>query len=100
VADHLKRLKWGFGKKEMKLAVHVRDGIVSRDEAMAQIEATTQEEPPAMEHWLNSLGLQRQDIDRARRASYDGFKTYDLRMLKVLRKYTKLVSFPLEDELN
>jgi N-acetyl sugar amidotransferase len=98
VADYIKRMKWGFGKKEMKLAIYVRDGLMSRSEALDQLK-NKDEEPAEMGYWLDSLGLTREDLKQVKNVSYDGFKSYNFRLLKILRKHTKLVSFPLDEEL-
>lgn len=98
VANYIKKIKWGFGKREMKLAVYVRDGIISRDEALQQI-AERDGEPPELDYWLEKLDLRRDDLEKVKHLSYDGFKTYDFRMLKLLKKYTRLVSHPYTEEL-
>lgn len=99
VADYLKRMKWGFGKKELKMAVYIRDGLMSRDEALAQL-PTKIEEPEILDYWLKQLNVTREDVARARDLSFKNFKSYNLRLLKILSKYTKLVSFPLEEDEN
>ena len=98
VADYIKRIKWGFGKKEMKLAVYIRDGILSREEALYQLE-NKDEEPPEMDYWLKSLNLTRDDLKKVKDLSYEGFKSYNFKLLKFLRKHTNLVSFPYDEEL-
>ena len=98
VANYIKGIKWGFGKREMKLAVYIRDGIISREEALRQL-SQKHGEPPELDYWLEKLDLRRDDLEKVKHLSYDGFKTYDFRMLKLLRKYTRLVSHPYTDEL-
>lgn len=97
VADYLKRMKWGFGKKELKMAVYVRDGLMSRDDALAQL-PTKIEEPAIMDYWLKQLNVSREDVANAKNLSFSGFKSYNQGLLKFLSKHTKLVSFPLEDD--
>ena len=96
--DYIKRMKWGFGKKEMKLAIYIRDGLMTRDEALEQLKDANKE-PKEMDFWLESLNLTRDDLRGVKDLSYDGYKSYNFRLLKFLRKYTKLVSFPYDEEL-
>lgn len=98
VADYIKRLKWGFGKKEMKLAVYIRDGITIRDEALEKLKSALKE-PAELDYWLKSLNLTRNDVAKAKYLSYSGFKSYNFKFLKFLRKHTKLVSFPYDDKI-
>ena len=52
-----------------------------------------------MDYWLESLNLTRDDLKKVKYLSYEGFKSYNFKLLKVLRKYTNLVSFPYDEEL-
>jgi N-acetyl sugar amidotransferase len=98
VATYNKKLKWGFGKREIKLAIYIRDGIISREEALAQI-SEKDGEPPELEYWLKKLDLSREDLAKVKHLSYDGFKTYNFKILKILGKYTNLVSHPYAEEI-
>ena len=91
-------MKWGFGKREMKLAVYIRDGIISREEALSQL-SEKDGEPPELDYWLKKLSLSRPDLGKVKHLSYDGFKRYNFAFLKLLRKYTNLVSHPYTDEI-
>ena len=61
--------------------------------------ASAFDEPPELPFWLESLNLKKDDLIKAKELSYDGFKSYNLKLLKFLRKHTKLVSFPYDEEL-
>jgi N-acetyl sugar amidotransferase len=98
VATYIKKLKWGFGKREIKLAIYIRDGIISREEALSQI-AERDGEPAVLDYWLKKLNLSREDLKKVKHLSYDGFKTYNINMLKFLRKYTNIVSHPYTDKI-
>ena len=91
-------MKWGFGKREIKLAIYIRDGIISREEALAQI-SEKDGEPAELDYWLKKLDLSRGDLAKVKHLSYDGFKTYNVGMLKLLRKYTNLVSHPYTEKI-
>lgn len=98
VADYIKRLKWGFGKKELKLAVYIRDYIITRDEALEKLKSV-HEEPEELDYWLKCLNLSHDDVKKAKSLSCAGFKSYNFKLLKFLRKHTKLVSFPYDEEM-
>lgn len=97
VADYIKRKKWNFGKKELKYSVYIRDGIMTRDEALQKL-AAGHKEPPELEEWMKCLGIDREAFQEGLKRSHAGFKSYNFKILKFLRKHTKLVSFPLEDD--
>jgi N-acetyl sugar amidotransferase len=99
VADYIKRMKWGFGKKEMKLSVYIRDGQITREEASEKLTHAF-EEPPELELWLQSLKVTRDDLKKAKDLSYKGYKSYNFKLLKFLRRHTKLVSFPYDEEID
>ena len=82
----------------MKLGVYIRDGLINREEALEKL-TTAFDEPPELEFWLKSLNLSRDDIKKVKDLSYKGFKSYNFKLLKFLKKHTKLVSFPYDQEV-
>lgn len=98
VADYIKRIKWNFGKSEMKFSVYIRDGLMSREEAISKLQLKN-EEPPEMKEWMERLSITTDEFQNGMQKSYAGYKSYNYKFLKFLRKHTKLVSFPLEDEI-
>ncbi len=58
VKDYLRRLKWGFNHYTQKYSALIRDGQMSREEALKRIQIEdTDEEPPTLELLLKRLNL-------------------------------------------
>lgn len=60
VKDYLRRLKWGFNHLTQKYSALIRDGQMSREEALRRLQTEdTDEEPPALDVLLKRLNLTR-----------------------------------------
>jgi hypothetical protein len=63
VSLYLERRKYGFSQKTVSLSARVRDGLLSREDALACVESSQVVEPPEMERFLQMLQLDRQGIN-------------------------------------
>jgi hypothetical protein len=60
VKDYLRRLKWGFNHLTQKYSALIRDGQMSREEALKRIQTEdTDEEPQILDEFLKRLNLNR-----------------------------------------
>jgi N-acetyl sugar amidotransferase len=92
VADWLRRKKWGFGKTTQKYSAFIRDGQMTREEALERAEGTNvDEEPEALTYFMKALDLTRDDIERARELSSLHFKHYDPRLIRMVGKLTGVI---------
>jgi len=63
IIGYLLRKKWGFDKNTIKCSLMIRQGQISRNDAIKKEkkEAITRK-PPILKHFLNSLGLPTRDV--------------------------------------
>jgi len=93
VSDYLRRKKWGFGKETEKYSAMIRDGQMSKEEALEKITVEEHdEEPAALEFFLEYLNLTKDDIVQAQQRSHTDFKTYNRKLLRIIQKTTSLIS--------
>lgn len=62
VSTYLEKRKYGFSQSTISLSARVRDGLMTRDEALARAEPPRVEEPHEMEWFLDQLGIIREQI--------------------------------------
>jgi len=92
VAKWLRRKKWGFDKKTQKYAAFVRDGQMTRDEALTKAEGPDAEkEPPELKYFMKMLDITRTDIERAKDLSSQNFKHYDKSIVKTVARFTGVI---------
>ena len=92
VAKWLRRKKWGFDKKTQKYAAFVRDGQMTRDDAMAKAESPdAEQEPPQLDYFMKMLDVTRADIERAKDLSSLNFKHYDKSIMRAVAKFTGVI---------
>jgi N-acetyl sugar amidotransferase len=92
VAKWLRRKKWGFDKKTQKYAAFVRDGQMTRDEAMAKAEGPdVDQEPQELEYFMKMLDVTRSDVERAKDLSSLNFKHYDKSIMRIIAKFTGVI---------
>ncbi len=92
VAKWLRRKKWGFDKKTQKYAAFVRDGQMTREQAMERAEGPDAEkEPEILEDFMKMLNITRADVERSRKLSAMNFKHYDSRVIRMIGKITGLI---------
>jgi hypothetical protein len=63
VSLYLERRKYGFSQKTISLGARVRDGLLTRKEALAAVESPQVVEPSEMDRFLEMLHLDRQRIN-------------------------------------
>jgi len=91
VANWLRRRKWGFDKKTQKYAALVRDGQMTREEAMRNEESDdTGKEPEILHYFMKMLDITRDDIESAKKKSALNFRhyNYDSGLVRIAKKIT------------
>jgi len=92
VAKWLRRKKWGFDKKTQKYAAFVRDGQMTREEAMAKAEGPdAEQEPEILEYFMKMLDVTRADVERAKDLSTLNFKHYDAKFIRLIGRLTGVI---------
>jgi len=92
VADWLRRRKWQFGKTTQKYAALVREGSITREQALAASEAPhLLEEPPALATFLEKLEISRSELDQTQELTHTTFKHYSRRFVRLVGRLTGLV---------
>jgi len=92
VAKWLRRKKWGFDKKTQKYAAFVRDGQMTREEAMARAEGPdAEEEPESLSLFMKMLDLTRADVEKAKFLSSSNFKHYDAKFIRMIGRLTGVI---------
>ena len=85
VANWLRRRKWGFGKKTQKYSALIRDGQMTREEALKQSERSDADrEPEILNYFMEMLDLTRDDVERAKKLSPLNFKHYDPKLIRMI----------------
>lgn len=87
VADWLRRRKWGFGKKTQKYSALIRDGQMTREEALKSAEGPDAEnEPESLSVFMKMLDLSSEDIEHAKHLSPLTFKHYNPKIVRFVGK--------------
>lgn len=88
VADYLRKKKWGFGKKVQKYSALIRDGQMTRDQALEKLKtATDDREPAELEDFMKILDVTSEDIAKVKHLSHLNYKSYNVNFLKLLQKF-------------
>ena len=92
IPNWLRRRKWGFGKKTQKYSAFVRDGQMTREEAIDACEgADANNEPEALEYFMKMLDLTWDDIENAKNLSPLNYKYYDPRFIRAIGRMTGII---------
>ncbi|MDY6863115.1 MAG: N-acetyl sugar amidotransferase [Thermodesulfobacteriota bacterium] len=92
VANWLRRRKWGFGKKTQKYSAFIRDGQMTRENALEQAEGLgADDEPENLNYFMEMLELTKDDIERAKELSALNFKHYNPKLIKVVGTLTGII---------
>ncbi len=92
VAKWLRRKKWGFDKKTQKYAAFIRDGQITREQAMERAEGLDAEkEPEILGDFMEMLNVTRADVEHARELSALNFKHYDPKIIRMIGKLTGVI---------
>lgn len=89
VANWLRRRKWGFDKKTQKYAALVRDGQMTREQAMRKVEDDdVGKEPEILEYFMEMLDITSDDIESAKEKSALNFRhyNYDSRVVRMAKR--------------
>lgn len=63
IKEYLKFKKYGLTQETIKNSVLIREGLMTRDEALQRIRLEQTEEPPVMQTFLRELGLKKENIN-------------------------------------
>ena len=92
VANWLRRKKWRFGKKTQKYSALIRDGQMTRKEALEQSEGSdADKEPEILNYFMEMLELTRDDIERAKELSPLNFKHYDPKLIRMIGRLSGII---------
>ncbi|MBP1741468.1 MAG: hypothetical protein H6Q48_3761 [Deltaproteobacteria bacterium] len=63
IKEYLKFKKYGLSQETIKNSVLIREGLMTRDEALERARMEQTQEPPVMKTFLDEVGLTKADID-------------------------------------
>jgi hypothetical protein len=63
IKEYLKFKKYGLTQETIKNSVLVREGLMTRDEALRRTRLEQTEEPPIMKTFLGEVGLEKKDVN-------------------------------------
>jgi N-acetyl sugar amidotransferase len=87
--DYLRIRKWGFGIRTHKYALYVREGWITREEALEKVtKEESDKEPEVMNYFLKESNLTRHDIEESFKMSHMNFKSQNMLLLNLFRKIT------------
>jgi len=62
IPEYLKKRKFGFSQETIRLSALIREGLVSREEALKKIERECEEAPPVLVEALDKWGMSPEEI--------------------------------------